>query len=397
MYRRKLSAGLVVGAMALVGLGVSGGVAHAAPPTLPGPSVFTLPLPVPLAVTVATGPGGAITDVSVGAPVDPLAPVVVDPAAPAAPVVDPAITVSKARAGRVVFTTDADGVKVSIRSKGQSQSLTARADSIDAFLNPDGGSWAGEVFPGVQGVVPYIIGGTADAPTITVDKSGIKGGGTAADPVTKVDDDGEEISVRVVVTFTSPDGLQTRDLSIRLKVENESDDDDDDDSSDGHASLSITLGKIRGAVGKAVAGPQNWGAVLCDESAGTITYDVAALVGTISNVHAFVDGTEVVDARINVEGNKADVRFPTGERIRIRVSVDAAGLLTINVSEKIRCRDAEAPTVNGEVVPVTDDSVDDDHGDDHGGDNQGGRHGGGDQGGDNEGGGHGGDDKKSDD
>jgi hypothetical protein len=366
MNRRKLSAGLVVGAMALLGLGVTGGVAHAAPPALPAPSIFTLPLPVPLAVTVTTGPGGAITDVSV----------------------DPAdITVTKARPGKVSFTTDTDGVKVSIKSKGQTQSMSARAGSLDAFINAAGGSWAGEVFPGApaqMGSVAYVIGGSPDAPTITV--GAITGNGVAGTPETSTDEDG--VSTRVVVTFTNATKTQTRDLTIRVKVENETDDDDDDDSSsEGSASLRVTLGKIRGVAGAEVAGPKTWGGILCDGTAGTITYDVAA-DGTISNVVANVKGAPVADAKIKAEGGRAEVRFPTGERVKISVKVEGAGL-TIDVSEKIRC-DANDPTINGDPAVVADDG-DDDHSDDHDGDH----HGGGDQGG--QGGHHGGDDKKSDD
>ncbi|MBI4936227.1 MAG: hypothetical protein HY828_20310 [Actinobacteria bacterium] len=362
MNRRKLSAGLVVGAMALLGFGVTGGVANAAPPALPAPSIFTLPLPVPLAVTVTTGPGGAITDVSI------------DPA-------DAAITVTKARPGKVSFTTDTDGVKVSIKSKGQTQSMSARAGSLDAFTaNGGAGSWSGEVFPGVPGSVAYVVGGTPDAPTITV--GAIVGGGVAGAPVTKVDDDGDEVSTKVVVTFTS--GTLTRDLTIRLKVENESDDDDDDDSdddSDSSASLRVTLGKIRGVPGSEAAGPKSWGAILCDGTPGTINYVLGA-DGTISDVT-----TNPADARIKTDEGKLEVRFATGERVKIRVSAEGAGF-TISVKEKIRCRDAEDPTVNGQPADVSDDDDDDDD-DDHDGDHH--------RGGDDDGGRHGGDDKKSDD
>jgi hypothetical protein len=378
MNRRKMSAGLVVGAMALLGMGVSGGIAQALPPVpvQPAPSEFLLPLPIPLTVIVTTGPGGAITDVSV------------DPA-------DTALTVNKARPRKVSFTTEADGVRVSIKSKGQTQTMSARAGSLDVFTSGGGvGQWDGEVFPGVMGSVPYVIGGTPDAPTITVGV--IVGGGTAAAPVTSTHDDGEEVSTKVVVTFTN--GTLTRDLTIRIKVENESDDDDDDDDSDdddSSASLRVTLGKIRGVPGAEQAGPKTWSAILCDGTAGYITYDVDA-TGVISNVVALVDAV-AVEAKINTEGNKADVRFSTGERIRIRASVEGTGL-TIDVSEKIRCRDAEDPTVNSLPADVSDDEDDDDDhdgehrnrggddDDDNGGGNGGGngRNGGGDDDGGND-------------
>jgi hypothetical protein len=234
--------------------------------------------------------------------------------------------------------------------------------------------------------VAYVIGGTAAAPTITV--GAITGGGVAAPAETSTHDDGDEVSTKVVVTFTSAPATgdkQTRTLTIKVKVENESGDDDDDDSTESHASLSISLGKLRGLPG-AAPGTKTWSGLLCDGTTATVTYDVDA-TGKVT-----VTGSSVVGFEVKSDDGRTQVRFPTGERIKIKAKVDSAGL-TINVDEKIRCKDAVDPTVNSVLADVVSDDSDH-HDDDHGGD-----HKDGDQRSDDNGGRRGGgdDDKKSDD
>ena len=66
------------------------------------------------------------------------------------------------------------------------------------------------------------------------------------------------------------------------------------------------------------------------------------------------------------------MRFSHDERVRIRVREDN-GQIKISVDNRIRCRDAADPTVNGSVVPTT---VDDDDANEDANEHQGGHHGG---------------------
>lgn len=361
MNRRKISAGLLAGALALFGLGA--GVAHAQAPkpaAPPAPSSFILPLgAVGLTVDVTTGPGGAITDVSV------------NPSEP--------VTVSKARPNRVAFTVDSSGVKVQVKSKGQTQSVSARAASLADLITAPGG-WSGDLWgDGSVTTVAFTVGDAGDGtPTLAITDDG---GGTVEGPTTFSDDDGEESGVKASITFTNATATtpatMSRTLTIKVKVENESDD-DDDDSPETHASVKISLGKIRGVAqdaGAVIGVPQQWSGLLCDGTTGTINFTVDA-DGTIT----ITDTVPTEVDRIKSEGRKAEVRFSKDERVKIRTSINDAGQITIDFQEKIRCRDAQNPTVNGQPVTSVDDDHDDDHhdGDHHrGGDDNGGRRGGG--------------------
>jgi hypothetical protein len=333
-----------------------------APPS--APATFTLPLAIPLAVTVKTGPGGAIADVTV----------------------DPnSITQLAARPGKVAFTNNADGVKVTVKSKGQQQSVSARGGSLADFANPAGGGWSGDVFgDGTKWAVPFTVSGTDAAPVIAV---GAVTGGTFTVGTLEVsagdDDDSNEVSARIGVTFTDKTATLTRTLTIRVKTETGAESDDDDDSSSPSASLSVSLGKIRGLPQDAATavGTHTWTGALCDNSLATITYTVAA-DGSIDPATVVASPT----AEVKAEEGKLSVKFSTGERIRLKVSFDGTKY-TINVDAKIRCRDAAAPTINGAPATVTTDAQSGDH---HDGDH----HGGGGNGGGS--GGHGGDGNQDD-
>lgn len=412
MNRTKWSAGALASAVMLfAGLGV--GAAHAAPstvpvdttpvvtepsvpadttPTVPAPSVpvptpsqFSLPfMGAALTVTVTTGPGGNLADVAI-TPAD-------------------GMVASKVSPRAVVFTNADGSVKVSVKSKHGTQSVSAKAGSLDALQGS--GSWTGDIFAtGAPITVKYTVGKTADGgPELTVDDSGDP---TAVVGVVQHRSEGAEQSARVSITYSTTDG-QSRSLTISVKVEPADDDSDDDSTSSSvdaaappavEASLRITLSRIRGVPvsAEAGAGTKTWNGQLCDASAASITYTVNA-DGTLSDVSA----SPTADVRID-GNNKADVRWGERERVRIRVRLDD-GQLTINVDDRIRCKGATDPTVN--VPTSTDTSIDDDgdddsnddsdddgddSGDDHGGDDNGGSHGGSDKGG-SHGGGHGQDD-----
>ena len=286
----------------------------------PVPTTVTLPLfGAPLEFTITSGPGGALADVSV------------DPATD--------VTATQLRPHKVVFevanTADptAPG-RVSVRSKHGGQSVSTRAGSLADVSGA--GSWSGDVFgTGAATTVNFTIGDVGDGtPDIT---------GVTSDDATAVisdvqhstgdDDEGTESSAKVTVTFTNAAGDTSRTLTIRAKVET----DEDGTTS---AKVSVSLGRLKGlAVDAATAaGPHTWSGVLCDNTAATITYDVAT-DGSVSNVVA----TPAAD-RVRSDGGKIEVRFSNKERVRIRVREDN-GQITINVDERIRC-DSPDPTTN---------------------------------------------------
>jgi len=338
MRRNIISKGLVAGTTLLLGAAVGVGAVHAAPaPAAPAPSVFTLPLPVPLVVTVSTGAGGAITDVTVD-PND--------------------ITQLKARPGKVAFVNNADGVKVSVGSHGQSQSISARGGSLASFSNASGGGWSGDVFAdGTAWHVPFVVGGTDTAPTITIGT--VTGGTSEVIPTTVSTDghhdghhDGNSVEAKAGVKFTSADGSLSRRLSIRVSVEAGGDADNDGDTKAPSASLRISLDRVRGVpqtAAQVTAGPHTWTGMLCDNSTAMVKYSVAA-DGTITI--AAGDVTPAT-ATVKIEGTKAMVSFAKHQSISIHAKVDNAGLITVNVSERIRCSNAPAPTINGQPATVT--------------------------------------------
>jgi len=329
----------VLGTVLLSGVGLE--KAAAADPV---PTTVTLPLfGAPLEFTITSAPGGAIGDVTV------------DPA--------DGVTATKLRPHKVTFevASTADPsvtAKVSIRSKHGGQSVSSRAGSLLDVSGP--GIWSGDVFgTGTATTVNFIIGGTDAAPDIT----GVTSSDATADVgdtqhSTGDDDEGTEASASAKVTFTSADGDMSRTLSIRVKVET----DEDGTTS---AKVSVSLGRLKGLPVAAAdaAGTHTWSGVLCDNTAATITYDVAE-DGSVSNVVA----TPTAD-RVKAEGGKIEVRFTNKERVRIRVREDN-GQITINVDERIRCDSAD-PTTNAATTSTVDDDENEnegDHGGHHGGD-----------------------------
>jgi hypothetical protein len=287
-------------------------------------------------VTVTTGPGGALANVSV------------DPA--------DGLVATKVRPGKVVFVNDTTGVRVTVNSRGNTQSISARAGTL-AQISGTGG-WSGDVFgTGTITTVAYTVGdrgdGTPDITGVTSSDATAVIGATSYR--TDDDDDEQESSARVTVNFTN--GGQSRSLTITVSVSNESDDDS------GSARVRVTLGKLRGLPQDAAvaAGPKTWTGMLCDGTTGTINYTVNA-DGSISNV-----SSTPAAQRTEVRRGEAEVRFSGDERVRIRVRL-ANGQITVNVDERIRCENAPNPSVNTPTSnTIDDDDDDDDHGGSHGG------------------------------
>ncbi len=329
-------------AAAVLGTMLMGGVVvQTASAADPVPTTVELPLfGVPLKLSITTGPGGALTQVTV----DPATNTVADELSPR----------------KVVFTsadpTDPTSTaKVVVRSKKGGQSVSARAGSLADVSGP--GSWSGDLFgTGIATTVAFTIGATAvGGPDITLvttsDATAVIG---TVQYSSGDDDDEDEQSARVSIKFTDPVSDQSRTLTIKVKVEEE--------EGETEAKLSISLSRLKGVAVAAAeaAGPHTWSGVLCDGSAATIAYTVAE-DGSVSAVTA-----TPATADVRTDDNKIDVRFSGDERVRIKVKSDD-GMIRIDVKERIRCDSAD-PTTN---VSTTIDDDDDDDGDNHDGDNRG--------------------------
>ncbi|MEO8265796.1 MAG: hypothetical protein ABI706_09840 [Ilumatobacteraceae bacterium] len=331
-------------AAAVLGTMLMGGVVatQTAAAADPVPTTVTLPLfGAPLTIGITTGPGGALSAVTV----------------------DPATgnTATSASPHKVVFESAnpaGDPARVVIKSKHGGQSVSARAGSLADFTGIPGG-WSGDLFgTGVASTVAFSIEAAADgSPNITGVTASAGGvvGPVQLSSGEGDDDEGNEMSARVSITFTNSTGDQSRTVTIKVKVGT----DEDGTTS---AKLSISLGRIKGVEGKAV-GPHTWTGLLCDNTSASIAYTVAAdgtiTVGTITPAGATTSSND----------GKTSVTFATGEQVRIKVGDHDGGQMTVSVKEKIRCDSAD-PTFNGSSVPTTAG----DHNDNHqggGGDNHG--------------------------
>jgi hypothetical protein len=303
----------------------------------PLPTTVELPLfGAPLTLGITTGPGGALTEVTV---------------APATNVV-----AHKLSPRKVVFkaaNAAGDSAKIEVKSKKGGQSVSVRAGSLANVSGP--GSWSGDLFgTGVATTVEFTIGATADGgPDIT---------GVTTSDVTAVtspvkyssDDDDDEIeqSARVSIKFTDPASDQSRTLTIKVKVEEE-------DDGEIEAKLSISLSRLKGVAVLAAeaAGPHTWTGLLCDNTTATINYTLDA-DGSIVTDSATATATPPNTAEVRTDDNKIDVRFSGGERVRIKVKSDD-GMIRIDVKERIRC-DSPDPTTNATTTTTSDDDDDDD-------------------------------------
>jgi hypothetical protein len=364
MKYRKLTAGVIAGAAALLA-GLGSGVVQAAPasPAVVPPTPVTTQsvnttLPImgaPLTITFTTGPGGVLTSATI----------------------DPPGGTATASPNRVSFTTvpDASGssVKVSVKSKGNSQSINARVDSLLKLEDPAGGTWAGVVFgdanlvPAVQDIVKYHItdtagNGTGD-PTVAIDPPTVNDGSTAvvSPSVLKVGEEGQKTSFGQVV-FTSLDKTQSRTLTIAASVRTFIPEADDDETSTSVsaapatppapitvASLRITLSGNKALpqdlATLSAAGPQTYSTFLCDSTPASFKYSVGADGSLTLDTASITPAT--TDAK--ADGNKIDVRWPSGERVRLQSKVNGTQV-TIQVRERIRCKGAPDPTITGATV-----------------------------------------------
>ncbi len=364
MNRSKMAAGILASAVVLLA-GVGVGTANAGPkpavdPQLP--ATITLPfLGAQVTLTVTTGPGGNIVSADLDTP-DAFATGTVSP-------------------NKVKFESTDGALQVSVKSKGNEQRVTAKAGELATLIGD--GLWSGDVFgDGALSSVTYTIADDGAGNPVLSNVVATAGAGITAEvtgPESSMDDD--DATARASVLFTK-DG-QSRNLSIKVSVSHESDDEGDDD--DSGASLRISLGKLRGVPVDALlaAGDKTWTAKLCDGlTTATVLYTVNE-DGTL--VLTSVDPT-TAEVK-HEESNRIEIRFSGDERVRISSSLED-GKITVDIKERIRCRDAVDPTTNVTNTIASNDDDDEDDDEDHqDGDHKGGDddknddHGGGDHGG----------------
>ncbi len=270
-----------------------------------------------LAVDVSTDPSGQIASVDLTPP--------------------DGFTAVKDRPRNVSFV-NADGTaKVRVQAHHGGQSVSARGTTLADISGP--GSWSGDPFGnGSKVTVDFTVGAAADGgPDIT----GVTSTDSSATISATQHRSGTRSSVaRATVTFSS--GGQQRTLSITASVVQS------DETS--RAAVGVALSAIRGvAQDPAVAaGAKTWTGPLCDGSTAQIDYTVAQ-DGTLSDVSATPS-----DAQVKTNDKSADVRFATGERIRIRVRTNDDGQIKVDVEKKFRC-DITDPTVNTPTSTTDDD------------------------------------------
>jgi hypothetical protein len=302
-------------------------------------SVSTVTLPLfgaPLTIDLMTGPGGALSSVTIN-PAD-------------------GWTAPQVKPNRVAFVNDDGTAKVVVRSReGGGQRIDAKAGTLADLVGP--GRWTGDVFGnGVTTTVDFSIADRGDG-TPDIVGIGVTGASGIVGPV-RYDDDlddwHDKSSAKVTITFTesAPNATLTRQLTIKATVEIG----DDDDGGDTEAKVRISLSKIKQSAPDqpVAAGPGSWTGVLCDGTTATVAYvlsdDGVLTVGSV---------TPEPD-RVKSEGRMVEVRFDGGERVRLLVKRTDGGLW-VRAEAKLRCDDQPDPSVN---VPTTAERDDDDDRDD---------------------------------
>jgi hypothetical protein len=184
------------------------------------------------------------------------------------------VTAKKTSDHSVRFANSDDTVKVSVRAKGSSLSISARS-TLAGISGP--GTWSADVFgTGAKSTVHYTVGSNGGAPTLTIDSISAAPGitTTTSSSVPKAGSKHAWIGGRI--TFARA-GYVKR-LSIFVGV----------DTKSGKAVLSIVLSgrdklKLDGSLAD-LAGARTWSAHLCDGKAVSVAYHVAS------------DGTVVFDS-----------------------------------------------------------------------------------------------------
>lgn len=176
------------------------------------------------------------------------------------------VTAKKTTDHAVKFTNADNTVKVSVRAKGSTLSISARS-TLDGLSGP--GSWSADVFgTGARSTVNYTVGSSAGSPTLKIDSVSAAAGitSTTSGPTTK---SGTKWAWSGAwITFARAGYVKK--LTIFVGVDKKS----------GKASLSIVLSgrdklKLDGSLAD-LAGARTWSAHLCDGTAVSVAYHVAA-------------------------------------------------------------------------------------------------------------------------
>jgi hypothetical protein len=184
------------------------------------------------------------------------------------------VTAKKTTDHSVRFANTDDSVKVTVRAKGSSLSISARS-TLEGLSGP--GTWSADVLgTGAKSTVNYTVGSNGGAPTLTIDSVSAASGITATTTAPAAKSGTKSAWAGGKVTFARAG--YTKRLMIFVGV----------DAKSGKAVLSIVLSgrdklKLDGSPTD-LAGARTWSAHLCDGTAVSVAYHVAA------------DGTVVFDS-----------------------------------------------------------------------------------------------------
>lgn len=277
---------------------------------------------------------------------------------------------------RVRFEKNTDGsTVVNVAAKRDQLSMGVRTTKLDDLVGP--GTWAADVFgTGAKSSVPYTVGKNADgSPSVTLGALAPAAGVTATALATTSDHEHEDdaMTAAAQVEFTN-DGFR-KVLTIAVKVESP-ETDKEDGLEPGSARLSFTL-RGRDVQTKKLAdlvGNHSWKGQLCDGTAASISYAVAA-DGTISVTTSTPTGATKVDE------HGATVTFPAGDKVTLSLKTQDDGTASLSVKVNGRHCNGTRPTVADPKVntpvsttaPKPGDKGNGEHGGDHNG--KGGGHG----------------------
>jgi hypothetical protein len=291
-----------------------------AAPVVAAKATTTLPLfGVPLTVDVSTTPSGALADVAVN-PAD-------------------GLTATKVHPNHVTFVNDEATGKVRVETRHGAERTGVTAGAVGDIAGA--GSWTGDVFgTGATTTVTFDIVANPDG---SPDIANIVSGDPSA-VVGEVQHNASEHGqvARATVTFSAD--VQTRRLNIIAAVFTKGD--------TTRATSQVSLSKVSGASLPAdqVAGEHTWSGMLCDGTAATVNYTVAADGGITAGAVTPATGTA------DVKGNTLRVKFSDTESVRIRVG-GKDGDLRISADPRLRC----GRTTPGVNTPTSPDATDPGH------------------------------------
>lgn len=218
------------------------------------------------------------------------------------------VSQTKADATFVKFANAAGTTTVSVKAKGDRLSISAKSASLADLLGS--GTWSADVFgTGAASSVAYTVGndGTGN-PTIALGTITPAATVTATAGTPKSESEDGESSASVRVVFARDGFIKVLKISVSV------------DLTDGHAGLKITLtGKDRqkttGTLAELSLVPvRTWSAHLCDGTAVSVTYHVAA-DGTI-----VYDGATGGTTTVKTREHGISVRFD-GTKVGVSISL----------------------------------------------------------------------------